>query len=115
MRVIKIFLVLIIAYFIGFSCESQTYTEISEQVTIPTYVNNVKPIIINNCLSCHSSQAGQFPIMETYAQVRDAAENGNMICRIDDQSCGAVMPQSGRMPQLNINTIKLWSANGFPN
>ena len=29
--------------------------------------------------------------METYAQVRDAAENGNMICRIDDQSCGAAV------------------------
>jgi hypothetical protein len=53
--------------------------------------------------------------METYAQVRDAAENGNMICRIDDQSCGAVMPQSGRMPQTRINTIKKWAANGYPN
>jgi hypothetical protein len=51
--------------------------------------------------------------METYAQVREAAENGNMICRIDDQSCGLVMPQSGRMPQTKINTIKNWVSNGF--
>jgi hypothetical protein len=53
--------------------------------------------------------------METYTQVRDAAENGNMICRIDDQSCGTVMPQSGRMPQSTINIIKNWVANGYPN
>jgi hypothetical protein len=53
--------------------------------------------------------------METYVQVKDAAENGNMVCRIDDQSCGTVMPKSGRMPQVKINIIKEWVANGCPN
>jgi hypothetical protein len=115
MKVLKIIIVLMIACFIGFSCESQTYSEISGEVTNPTYTDNVKSIIVNNCLSCHSVAGGELPTMETYAQVRDAAENGNMICRIDDQSCGAVMPQSGRMPQTRINTIKKWAANGYPN
>jgi hypothetical protein len=116
MKVLKIIIVVLIAGLIGFSCETQTYDEISgEEVANPTYTTNVKPIIENNCLSCHSLAGGEIPTMETYSQVRDAAENGNMICRIDDQSCGAVMPQSGRMPQTRINTIKKWTANGFPN
>jgi hypothetical protein len=53
--------------------------------------------------------------METYSQVRAATENGDLICRIDDQSCGSVMPQSGRMPQTNIDIIKKWADNGYPN
>jgi uncharacterized membrane protein len=115
MKALKIIIVMLIACFVGFSCESSTYEEISGEVANPTYTAKVKPIIVNNCLSCHSTAGAQFPTMETYPQVREAAENGNMICRIDDQSCGAVMPQSGRMPQNRINTIKKWVANGFPN
>lgn len=104
-----------ITFYVGFSCDSATYDEISGEVANPTYTSNVKPIIMNNCLSCHSEAGGQYPTMETYVQVREATENGDVICRIDDQSCGSVMPQSGRMPQTTINTIKKWAANGYPN
>lgn len=115
MKTLKIITVLIIACVIGYSCETQTYEEISGEVANPTYTANIKPIIENNCLSCHSVAGAEFPTMETYAQVRNAAENGNMICRIDNQSCGSVMPQSGRMPQTRINTIKKWATNGYQN
>lgn len=115
MKTIKIIILILITCYIGFSCESSTYDDISGEIVNPTYTANVKNIIDNNCLSCHSAAAGQYPTMETYTQVRDAAEIGSMICRIDDQSCGSVMPQSGRMPQTNINTIKKWAANGYPN
>lgn len=115
MKTFKFLIVFMIVCIIGFSCDSKTYEEISGEVANPTYTNNVKPIIENNCLACHSAVAAELPTMETYAQVRDAAENGNMICRIDDQSCGGVMPQTGRMPQNRINTIKKWVANGYPN
>jgi hypothetical protein len=115
MKTFKIIIVFMIACLIGFSCDSKTYEEISGEVANPTYTNNVKPIIVNNCLACHSTAGAELPTMETYTQVRDAAENGNMICRIDDQSCGTVMPQSGRMPQSTINIIINWVANGYPN
>ena len=108
-------LIFIIAIGFVFSCESNTYEEISGEIENPTYTLNVKSIIDNNCLSCHSSSGGEFPTMETYLQVKNVAQNGNMICRIDDQSCGSVMPQAGRMPQTSINTIKKWVTNGFPN
>ena len=115
MKTIKFIILILITGYVAFSCESSTYDDISGEVSNPTYTANVKNIINNNCLSCHSAAAGQNPTMETYSQVRDAAENGSTICRIDDQSCGSVMPQSGRMPQTNINTIKKWAAKGYPN
>lgn len=115
MKAIKISILILISCYIGFSCESSTYNDISGEVANPAYTANVKNIIENNCLGCHSDAAGQYPTMETYVQVREATEKGQVICRIDDQSCGSVMPQSGRMPQTNINTIKKWAANGYPN
>lgn len=115
MRTLKFCCILLIFSVIGFSCDSATYEEIAGEKSNPTYVVSVKPIITTNCLSCHSAAAGQFPTLETYIQVREATETGNVICRIDDQSCGTVMPQSGRMPEVNISTIKKWAANGFSN
>ncbi|WP_310558347.1 hypothetical protein [Flavobacterium sp.] len=115
MKTLKISIILAVTSYVWFSCDSATYDEISGKVANPTYKANVKAIIDNNCLSCHSTAGAQYPTMETYLEVREAAETGSMICRIDDQSCGSVMPQSGRMPQANINTIKKWAANGYPN
>lgn len=115
MKAFKIIIALLGIFYIVLSCESSTYEEISGVVTNPTYKANVKVIIDNNCLDCHSAVAGQYPTMETYSQVRAATENGDLICRIDDQSCGSVMPQSGRMPQTNIDIIKKWADNGYPN
>lgn len=115
MKVVKFLSVVILGCIFMFSCESSTYEDISVKVDNPTYLARIQPIIQNNCLSCHSAVGGEFPALETYSQVRNSAELGNMICRIDDQSCGSVMPQSGRMPQANIDAIKKWVSNGFPN
>lgn len=115
MKKIKIISILLIASYLVFSCETATYDEISGEVANPTYAVNVRPIINNNCFPCHSAAGGQYPVMETFVQAREAAEIGDMICRIDDQSCGAVMPQSGRMPQATIDLIKLWVSKGYTN
>ena len=115
MRIVKFLSVLILVCIFIFSCESSTYEEISIKVDNPTYTTKIQSIIQNNCLSCHSQVGGEFPTLETYSQVKNSASVGNMICRIDNQSCGSVMPQSGRMPQANIDAIKKWVANGFPN
>ena len=118
MKIIKnSIVVLALSTLVLFSCESRTYDDISEKfVANPTYTTNVKPIIQNNCLSCHGANTNaQYPPMESYADARDAAENGQMICRIDDQSCGPVMPQTGKMPQVTIDIIKRWKQQGFAN
>ena len=117
----KIFLTAIIAVmamiaFVFNSCESKTYDDISEKAEKPTYTKNVGPLIASNCISCHSNDS-QYPNLETYVEVKDAIENGNLICRIDKPSdCdGSIMPQQGRMPQSSIDMVKLWRDQGFIN
>lgn len=101
--------------FIFNACESKSYDDISGVVN-PTYTKNVGPLITSTCTGCHSNDS-QFPNLENYADVKDAIENGELICRIDNPSnCdGNIMPQSGRMPQATIDMIKLWRDQGFVN
>lgn len=94
------------------SCESNTYNEISSQTVNPTYNANIKPIVTNNCISCHFG-ANQSPNLETYAGVKNACLNNNLVCRIESENCGERMPQGGKLPQPDIDLIKLWVANGF--
>lgn len=96
------------------ACESSTYSEISAVATKPTYKLNIEPIIAAECNSCHSAYAGQFPILESYSDLKTACQTGFVLCRID-ASCGAVMPTSGKMIQSKIDLIKLWAVNGYEN
>ena len=99
------------------SCTTRTYEEISESESSasPTYTANVGPVIQANCVGCHS-EGGRFPTLQTYDQVKDATQNGNLICRIDQtQSCGSVMPRSGAMPRQTIDMIILWQKEGYKN
>ena len=96
------------------SCTSNTYQEISAPVTNPTYTANVEPVIKANCTGCHSG--GQSPNLTTYANVKNATQNGDLICRIDQtQACGRVMPESGPMSRTTINMIILWQQQGCIN
>ena len=96
------------------SCESNTIQEIQGVVTNPTYNTNIEPVMTAKCTGCHSAGA-QFPALDSYADVKEAVQNGSVICRIDDQSCGSVMPQEGKMPQATIDMIKLWKDQGYLN
>lgn len=97
------------------SCESNTYNEITETTTNPTYTKNIAPIVKANCVSCHSGNS-QFPNLETYAEVKESTQNGDLICRIDQsQACGSVMPPSGLMPQTTIDMFLLWQQQGCLN
>lgn len=97
------------------SCESSTYNEISVISTNPTYTANVEPVIKANCIGCHSG-GSQYPNLETYAEVKDATQNGVLICRIDQsQACGSVMPPNGAMSKQTVDMIKLWQTQGYIN
>lgn len=94
------------------SCESNTYEEVAGQTTNPTYEANIKPIMTASCTSCHSGDS-QFPNLETYSAVKNACLNNNLVCRIESNDCGTRMPLGGKLPQPNIDVIKLWVSNGF--
>jgi len=82
---------------------------------IVTYVDDVKSIMDNNCISCHSDPPinGAPRALVTYNQVKDAVLNHNLIGRIDGSS-GTLMPQGGpKLPQNSIDIIIQWGADGL--
>lgn len=95
------------------SCDSSTTQELSKVISNPTYTVNVQPVISVNCTSCHSG-GDQFPNLETYDEVKDATQNGKLLCKING-TCGGIMPTSGKMPQATIDMIQLWATNNYPN
>jgi len=98
------------------SCDSTTYQDISAVVTDPTYSKNIQPIMAKKCTGCHSTSGNDDqPYLENYDQVKEATQNGTLLCRING-SCGSVMPPTGgKLPQATINMIQLWANNEFPN
>lgn len=114
MKKINSLLIILACTFIV-SCESNTYNEIAVITTNPTYTKNIAPVIKANCISCHAGNS-QFPNLETYTEVKESTQNGDLICRIDQtQSCGRVMPQSGPMSKQTIDMIILWNTQGCIN
>ena len=81
-----------------------------------TYNINVKPIIDNNCILCHSNppENGAPMSLLTYVSVKEAIENRNLIERISTNDLGILMPFGGpRLPQNLIDTIIQWETEGL--
>ena len=77
-----------------------------------TYTGDVKAIIDNNCLTCHGAVNPNAGLsLVTYQQVRNSAENGNLIARMND----AVnpMPQGGLLSAQTRAVIDKWKDDGF--
>ncbi|RUT67897.1 cytochrome c [Flavobacterium cupreum] len=84
-------------------------------VTTISYTKNVKSIIDANCISCHQSgRSAAFRPLTTYAEVKTAVENANLLNRIQLQNGQqGLMPQGGRMSQTNIDLIVKWNTDGL--
>ncbi|MDT7828639.1 hypothetical protein RQM65_08180 [Pricia sp. S334] len=81
-----------------------------------SYEANIKQIIGNNCLGCHSAPPvnGAPFALTTYDQVRNSTENGNLLAAIKRQTGeSAAMPPAGRLPQSTIDLIEQWADEGF--
>jgi len=86
----------------------------SGEVTVVTYDADVSSIIANNCSTsgCHASTNPAAGLALTnYTQVKEAAENGNLIARMN--STTAPMPQSGRLSASVLAIIDQWKEDGF--
>ena len=97
------------------SC-SNGYIPIAEQVQVPSgpinYQRDISPIVSSRCVSCHGGsnpEAGL--LLETYIDVRNSAENGSLIQRINDPA--NPMPSSGLMPVSTRALFDQWRADGY--
>lgn len=97
--------------------DPDTLTAITPIVTQAKYIENIKPIMDNNCVSCHAQtpiNGAPMPLV-TYAQVKNAVLNQNLINRISlENGNGLLMPEGGpRMPQSTINLVMQWQQDGL--
>ncbi len=79
-----------------------------------TYEKDVKSIINSSCATsaCHDSAAPAASLSLTnYTQVRSAAENRNLIGRIN--SASNPMPAAGRISSEKRAIIDKWKADGY--
>lgn len=76
------------------------------------YNNDVKAIIDANCVGCHGAVSPNAGLSLTnYTQVRNAAENGNLVTRIN--SVSNPMPPGNLMSSTNRNIIDQWIIDGY--
>lgn len=107
---------LILTGLVVFSCttaEIPLDEEVGPIDEVITYVGDVKAIIDNNCTTCHGTVSPQAGLsLVTYQQVRNAAENGNLIPRMNNAT--NPMPPSGVLPAATRAIIDAWANDGFP-
>jgi len=80
--------------------------------SIVTYENQIRSIISQNCITCHSGSNPNGNLrLENYNQVRNASENGTLIQRINDAA--NPMPTSGLMSASTRALFDEWVKGGF--
>lgn len=98
---------------ITIGCESRTYEEISDNtpIVLPVkYTSDIKPIMDNSCVSCHS--AGSFKPLATFDQVKNNIDG--ILDRIQRPNGDPLkMPKGGSLSSSQINTFIKWKADGL--
>ncbi|WP_428224047.1 cytochrome c [Flavobacterium sp.] len=100
------------------ACDSTTYESLennTEVVGKVTYTKEVKTIIDANCVGCHSSSGtASFAPLQTYEQLKEYTQNGDLLTRIQKQNGEAgLMPKGGRMAQQKIDLLLKWNTDGL--
>lgn len=115
----KKFLLIISICFITSSCSYVSEDDLIDVTPLPdfvTYIDDVKTIIDNNCISCHSSPPvnGAPNSLVLYGEVKNAVLNRNLINRITGNGPGSLMPKGGpKLPQNLIDIIIQWETDGL--
>lgn len=83
-------------------------------VAAVSFLQDVQPIINNNCVGCHGSVSPSAGLsLITYDQIKNASAKINT--RINLPQGNALRMPPGGMPQCNINKINAWIAQGALN
>ena len=102
------------------SCSNENSETLSIKepiIGVATYNNNVKSIMDNNCVSCHSAvpSYGAPMSLANYNDVKDATLNLGLINRMMlENGNGLLMPQGGpKLPQATIDIVVKWQQDGL--
>ena len=103
-----------------FGCTNDSTADLIDNSTVAviTYTNTTKSIFDNNCVICHATIPvnGAPMSLTTYENVKEAVLNRGLLDRISrPQGAQGMMPNGGtRLPQVSIDKISQWTANGLP-
>ncbi len=111
--ILSVFLITVL-----FSCSYNSEDDLTEDIIIDVvnFDDNIKPIIDNNCIGCHSNPPinGAPMSLTTYNDVKNAIENRGLIARIASTDAGFGMPFGGpRLPQNLIDLVVQWQTEGL--
>lgn len=111
MKKISLFLGII---FVAISCEKNQKKSSPDQLV--RYTTHVKPIIENNCISCHD-QTATIP-MNSSENVAMLIQSGQLInslsSDISQETPYLHMPPNISLPADKIDTLIMWEQSGFP-
>jgi len=81
-----------------------------------TYTNNIKPILDNNCISCHqSSNPSGGVLLDSYDQVINQVDNGRLSGAVNHKPGYSPMPQGGgKLSDCDLSKIDSWINSGSP-
>jgi hypothetical protein len=98
--------------------DSKTPTTYDCSGTTPTYTNDVKPIIDNNCAvsGCHNASSKQDgKDYSTYALVKSGSSSNAFMGSMQHLSGYKAMPQgASKLTDAQLKTISCWIQNGTP-
>jgi hypothetical protein len=85
-----------------------------------SYENDIVPIIVENCISCHSGDAPSASLdltdFETLTESALNSDNNSLLNRIERaELSGGAMPTNYRLMQCEIDKISAWVAQGTLN
>jgi hypothetical protein len=81
-----------------------------------TFSSSIKPIIDNNCKTCHSGSVPSGSLhLENYSQVKAVADNGKLVGVINGSGGLPLMPPGAPLSSCQIASIEKWVTAGAPN
>jgi hypothetical protein len=104
-----------------YDSEEYLFPQVNNQcdTTSFTFSTDVKPILENNCYSCHSNSSASLGggiKLEDYADVKVQASNGHLMGSIEHSSGFSPMPQgTAKLDDCKITIIRKWIDAGMLN
>ena len=82
-----------------------------------SYVNDVQPMLEQNCYVCHSTAANLGNVtLEGYSATKMFVDNMRLIGAITHMSGFSQMPQNApKLPECTLDKIQAWVNDGAPN
>lgn len=119
LRFLLMFIGLSLVIFSGcyYDSEEDLYPDTGCDTTNVSFANDIQPILVNSCLSCHSAEANQGNIdLEGHAAVLNFALDGSLVGSVQHSSQYSAMPQgASKLDECKIAKLDAWVKAGAPN